>query len=108
MHNTNALIASAVQTATETSLENRSVNNSGNTTSVFLHDKKCLDLERDAGTVTLYGDIPPTRKSSRFLNAILSALNAGKVFTRTGKWFYRNTDGQVTGYSEGTLTVQRI
>lgn len=99
------MTAAAVTTGTPLEMNARTVVREDGVTTVCLHGVPCLRINTRKGTVMISGEALPTRKTCRMMNAVLSRLGAGTVFTRKGEWEYRSTDGTRSRFTDGALTV---
>lgn len=89
MNRTDILTTAAVLLDKELKYNGREIRRKDNTMTVILMGKPCIDIDKDAGTVTVHGDTPVTRKSCRVINTILRHLTACYAKSSAGVWYLK-------------------
>lgn len=89
MNRSDILTSAAVLLDEELKYNGREIRQEGATTAVLLFGRPCIEIDRRAGTVTVHGDTPVTKKSCRVINSVLCRVTGCRVRGREGTWYLK-------------------
>lgn len=89
MNKSDILTSAAVLLDEELKYNGREIRQEGATTAVLLFGRPCIEIDRKAGTVTIHGDTPVTKKSCRVINSVLCRLTDCQVKSKEGIWYLK-------------------